>query len=114
MALDDEGSAWPDLVRKFCRLVTCDQSQLVSESPLVVVPIVLTGRCSFFEASSARSLESTLSARHEVIRVSAPRSSMVSTRSGSSGNVIASSSTRVSVTPGASISDSQGIWDMAA
>ena len=56
MPQDDEGSARPDLVRKFCRLVTCDQSQLVSESPVVVVPIVPTGRCSFFEASSARSL----------------------------------------------------------
>ena len=66
-----------DLVRRFRRLVALDQSPLVPLSPLVVVPLLLSSRCSSHEANSVPSPEMMLFRRHEVNSVSAPRSSVV-------------------------------------
>ena len=56
----------------------CDSDQLpfVPQSLLVVVPTVASSRSSFSEISSAYSVETTSSHRHEANSV--PRSSMVS------------------------------------
>ena len=66
--------ALPDLVRTLRRLVTFDQPLFVHQSSLFAAPIVLTSRCRFLEASSVQSSETTLFYRHDVIRVTAPRS----------------------------------------
>ena len=83
LILPSAESSWPRLVflpghvRRLCRLVTCDQVPQVPQNPNVVL-IVLTGRYSSFEANAVHTHEKTLFDRHEVSRVSAPPSSMVS------------------------------------